>query len=308
MLTSSTTATRPLQSSVHQEGSQFRDTHVSGGVLVQGNVVGGLTISTWRNFRLSGLEMLIANLDATASARADYVGHYAHRSLQPVKTFVERPELREQIRKQLARDGIEIVQDYKSRILAIWGLGGMGKTQLVLDYLQHHRSDYKATFWIEAGQKSMIKCDFINIHQLLFNVSLSVRESGKDRLAEAALRVKSWFSQRHEQWLFVFDGADSVDDPDDREYVDLLEFIPDSSTVDIIVTSRSKTAEELATLGGVNVGEMDHEQAVELFYKASHLAAPSSETGEEVKQIVEEIPVEVSQRSYELRSLRRLAV
>jgi hypothetical protein len=63
-----------------------------------------------------------------------------------VKTFVKRPKLREQIRKKVIRDGSETVQDYKSRILAIWGLGGIGKIQLVLDYLQHHRSDYKATF------------------------------------------------------------------------------------------------------------------------------------------------------------------
>ncbi|OAP55685.1 hypothetical protein AYL99_09837 [Fonsecaea erecta] len=268
---SSTAAIRPLPSSVHQEGSQFGDTHVSGGVLVQGNVVGGLTIN------------------ATASARANYVGHYAHSSLHPVKTFVERPKLREQIRQQLARDGNETVQDYKSRILAIWGLGGMGKTQLVLDYLQRYRSDYNATFWIEAGQKSTIERDFVNIHRLLFDVPLSARESGQDRLAEAVQRVKSWFSHRHERWLFVFDGVDSVDDPDDREYVDLLEFIPGSSTVDIIIISRSKTVEDRATLGGVKVGEMDHEQAVELFYKTSQLTAPLKETSGKVKEIVEEL-------------------
>jgi hypothetical protein len=59
-----------------------------------------------------------------------------------------------------------------------------------------------------------------------------------------------------------------MDDLDNREYMDLFEFIPKSSTVDIIVTSRSKTAEDLATLGGVNIGEINQEQAVELFYKA----------------------------------------
>lgn len=46
-MTSRTSAARALPTSVHQEGSQFRDTRISGGVLVQGNVV-GLTISTLR--------------------------------------------------------------------------------------------------------------------------------------------------------------------------------------------------------------------------------------------------------------------
>lgn len=230
-----------------------------------------------------------ADVDATASARADYAGYYAHNSLQPVKTFVRRSELHERMRRQLARDDIEAVQVYKSRILAICGLGGTGKTQLVLDYLQHYRSDYKATFWVEAAHKSTLERDFINIYQLLFDVSLSDRESGQDRLTAAVLRVKSWFGRRHERWLFVFDGADSLDDPDDQEYVDLLKYMPESSTVDVIITSRSETAKDLATLGDVNVGEMDREQAVELFYKASQLAAPLSEREEEVELIVEEL-------------------
>ncbi|OQV11375.1 Tetratricopeptide repeat-containing protein, partial [Cladophialophora immunda] len=47
--------------------------------------------------------------------------------------------------------------------------------------------------------------------------------------------------------------------------------------------------EDLVTLGGVNVGEMDHEQAIELFYKTSQLTALSTEAGEKVRQIVEEL-------------------
>ena len=51
-MTSLTSAARELPASVHQEGSQFGNTRVSGGVLVQGNVV-GLTISAWRKVVLS---------------------------------------------------------------------------------------------------------------------------------------------------------------------------------------------------------------------------------------------------------------
>ena len=47
------------------------------------------------------------------------------------------------------------------RMLAVWGLGGAGKTQLVLNYLRRHRTEYKATFWIEAGRKELVKRDFV---------------------------------------------------------------------------------------------------------------------------------------------------
>jgi hypothetical protein len=59
--------------------------------------------------------------------------------------------------------------------------------------------------------------------------------------------------------------------------------------VDIIVTSRSKTVQDIATLGDLNVGEMDRGQAVELFYKASKLTTLSLETEEEVKRIVDKL-------------------
>ena len=46
-------------------------------------------------------------------------------------------------------------------ILVVWGLGGAGKSQLILDYLQKYRGDYKVTFWIEAARRELIERDFL---------------------------------------------------------------------------------------------------------------------------------------------------
>lgn len=48
----------------------------------------------------------------------------------------------------LKDDEVEDVQ-----ILVVWGLGGAGKSQLVLNYIREYRQDYTAVFWIEAGSK-----------------------------------------------------------------------------------------------------------------------------------------------------------
>ena len=50
----------------------------------------------------------------------------------------------------------------------MWGLGDAGKTQLVLDYVRQYRTDYKATFWVEAGRKESLERDFVNLYQALF--------------------------------------------------------------------------------------------------------------------------------------------
>jgi ATP/maltotriose-dependent transcriptional regulator MalT len=79
-----------------------------------------------------------------------------------VAQFVPRPGLHDQIRRQL-----HDVQDETTdtRILMVSGLGGSGKSQLVLNYVREYRMDYKAIFWVEAGQKESIERDFLQIYR-----------------------------------------------------------------------------------------------------------------------------------------------
>lgn len=62
------------------------------------------------------------------------------------------------------------IEHHNVRTFVVWGLGGAEKTQLALDHLQRHRSEYEVTFWIEAGSKEPIEHDFMHIYQSLFDV------------------------------------------------------------------------------------------------------------------------------------------
>lgn len=147
----------------------------------------------------------------------------------------------------------------------MWGLGGAGKTKLVLDYVRQYRTDYKATFGIEAGQKQSLECDFVNLYQTLFDVQMV---AGKEIVSvdSAVMAVKSWFSGRRGSWLMVFDGADTIEDKEASEYINIKHFIPDVASLHVVVTSRSSTAKDMTRLEGVQVGEMEEAQAAELFY------------------------------------------
>lgn len=254
---------------ITQGGSHFGSTEVSGGLLLQGNFAG-------------------VTINAPASARADYAGHYSHYSLRPTKAHVHRPALCDRINKQIggvpSQDQLE-----GTRVLAVWGLGGAGKTQLVLDYLRRHRMEYKATFWVEAESKESIERDFLCIYQLLFDVRMT---AGQEMLKAdvAVLGVKNWLSSRSsERWLLVFDGADAIDDDKDDEHIDLRYYMPESPLLDVIITTRSRTANGISALDGVEVGEMDEDQAVQLFYTLSTLKDQSQGTNDEVKLIVKEL-------------------
>ncbi|OCL06050.1 hypothetical protein AOQ84DRAFT_86231, partial [Glonium stellatum] len=248
---------------IHQGNLQFGSTQATGGSVFQGNFVGGIVVNS-------------------TTARPDYAGHFSHSSLGPVKAFVPRPTLHDDIRRQLCDDAA----NEGVKVLVVWGLGGAGKSQLVLDYMQQYRDNYKATFWIEAGRKESLERDYVNLYQALHGVTAGDRIV---RVEDAVIGVKSWFSGRQGPWLMVLDGADTIENEQSSEYIDIKHYIPDMASLHAIITSRSSTAKDMARLDGVQVGEMEEGQAVELFRRYSQLPQSDADTEDDIKAIVKEL-------------------
>jgi hypothetical protein len=180
---------------------------------------------------------------------------------------VSRPHLHRQIKEQL-HDGIQDAID--TRILAVEGLGGSGKSQLILDYVRKYREDYSTIFWVEAGQKESIDRDYLQIHRLLFDPT-SVTRLDTVSIEDAVAAVKRWFRGQTERSLLVLDSADVIDDDDNEFYINLEFYLPDAPTVDVIIITRYIGAAEIATLAPVEVGEMETTESAELFRKCAKL-------------------------------------
>ena len=158
----------------------------------------------------------------------------------------------------------------------------------MLDYVRQYRTDYKATFWIEAGRKESLERDFINLYRTLFGIQMV---AGQETVSvdSAVVGVKSWFAGQRGPWLMVFDGADVIENEEASEYIDIKRFFPDAASLHIIVTSRSSTAKDMTRLEGVQVGDMEEAQAAELFYRYSQLRCDDHGIEHEVKAIVKEL-------------------
>jgi len=111
---------------------------------------------------------------------------------------------REHLLKQLAnalKSGQPIAL---SQPQVISGLGGIGKTQIAVEYAYHYAHDYQFVFWTLADSRESLVLGYITIAGLL---NLPEKDAQKQEVAIHA--VKTWL-QTHGSWLLILDNADDL--------------------------------------------------------------------------------------------------
>ena len=116
-------------------------------------------------------------------------------------------------------------EGFQSVVLTVChGLGGVGKTQLALNYVYHTTQLYTHRVWFNAESTEQLMRDY---RWFCDAFHIFVDEKSSDVMVID--KVKNWLSTRSE-WLLVYDNA-----PDDQT---LESFLPKSGSGDILVTSR----------------------------------------------------------------------
>jgi tetratricopeptide (TPR) repeat protein len=99
--------------------------------------------------------------------------------------------------------------------LAIHGLGGTGKTQLALKYVEEHKDKYNPILWIDAQDEETVRSSFERcVTDLQLPVDRAPQPQGSALADSAIVRaVIRWLRGRKEsddEWLVVIDNADDV--------------------------------------------------------------------------------------------------
>lgn len=194
-----------------------------------------------RSPRSSTVEFLAGALELDAAARRVLIAAAQRRSPpalvppaaalepfagvppDPVACFVGREAELAELHRLLDRSGR----------VAVSGMGGVGKTQLVVRYLHRHRARYPdGTFWLRAERSSSLLSDLASLGTRL---GLPIRELAEhQRQAEEVLR---WL-RGHHRWLLVLDNLEP-DNPDVAEAASV--WLPPGLAGHVVVTSRTPT-------------------------------------------------------------------
>ncbi len=143
----------------------------------------------------------------------------------PNPYFAGRGDLLEELHNQLTRGRRVAV----TQPLAVHGLGGVGKTQLAVEYAYRFRTEYDAVLWVVADSPDAV---LANLAALAKSGALDLPEADAGELQVQAKAVLRWL-QGNGRWLVVFDSADS---PEAVEVVRSL--LPPRLTGHVLITSR----------------------------------------------------------------------
>ncbi|KAK6528961.1 hypothetical protein TWF694_004188 [Orbilia ellipsospora] len=180
-------------------------------------------------------------------------------------------------------------------IFAITGTGGMGKTQIALEYAYRNDDYYSSIFWLSAATEESLQSSLVNVMQriveeqvkvitwpqpsepdynlvaLKLGIAGLINEAGVINTEEGQIKgiikaVFRWFQSSTRPWLLIFDNAD------DLESFELQDYLPNHGNGAILITSRRP---ELGnTTEHIDLEGLDQRDAVELLHRLIRIPNP----------------------------------
>jgi NB-ARC domain len=192
-----------------------------------------------------------------------------------VKTFVDRPAEMTELERVLLPQR----QNQQQKIFVLHGLGGIGKTQLAVEFTRQHHKKFSSVFWLDGSsadgvRRSIASCAGKIPHTQISDMSRAY-SAGRDSDIKAVIaEVMGWLTQPdNTDWLVVFDNVDREYNPrnSDPSSYDIRQYFSGADHGSILITTRLARLEQLGNSRQVNkVNQVQARAILETWYKGKY--------------------------------------
>ncbi|KAK6524004.1 hypothetical protein TWF694_005672 [Orbilia ellipsospora] len=195
----------------------------------------------------------------------------------------------------------------QSQIFVLWGLGGVGKTQIALNFV-HSLKNRLSVWWIRADTFANFVEDYVSV------LAADERQSseGESHTLRARLQIiQRSLEQNSNSWLLVLDNADDIDQfLVDKNVVGverIFQYLPREGR--ILITSRDRRFQGLvaAATNGVRVKEMANNEAEELMRSTCQNLSASKQEISAMADLLKQLgnlPLAIAQASANILDLQ----
>lgn len=176
------------------------------------------------------------------------------------RNFTGREELLATLRSQLQAG-------HHSALTALHGLGGIGKTQVAVEYAYRYSGEYDLVWWLRSEDPTTLAGDYA-----LLAAKLGLPEAETEQQA-AVQAVRGWLAANR-GWLLVFDNAEGPEQ--------IRPYLPAGNTGHVIITSRRPDWRSIAAPLSVSI--LSPEDAIDFLHRRS-----GQEDGSASRELVEEL-------------------
>ncbi len=189
--------------------------------------------------------------------------------------FTGRAELFAELRAALTKDKTAAL----TQAQAIHGLGGVGKTQLALEYAYRFAAEFQIVWWLRAEEAATLAADFAALA-----TALELPEKEAQDQTAIIQAVRQWLDH-HTGWLLIFDNA--------QQPQDLLPYLPQSMSGQVLITSRNPQWKEVAHAFKVQVWP----RAESIAFLLRRSGAQDEQAADDVAQALGDLPLALEQAS-----------
>jgi len=191
------------------------------------------------------------------------------------KNFTGRENLLSRLREG-------IVDQVKAAVVphALHGLGGVGKTQMAIEYAYRFRDNYDLVWWIPADQPGLVRSTLAQLAPRLGvpGPTMTGIEDSSNAVLDALRR-----GDPYSRWLLIFDNADEPED--------LAEVMPQGPG-HVLITSRNHRWDSVVNTVAVDV--FPRRESVEFFKKRMRRAI-SDQDADQLAEALGDLPLALEQ-------------